>query len=98
MGLKNPLVTSPPSQHDTPELDDSLSIPSLSNFTANTPNLLPVDPQIQDGEELVETRDHSVQLYPNEDDGRQRSSDRAVISIHDKADAHILDKQLSAKQ
>lgn len=97
-GLENPHVTSPPSQHDTPKLDNSSSIPSLSDSTANTPNLLPIDPQILDGEELVETGDHSVQLYPNEDDGRWISNGGAAISVHDKADAHILDKQLSAKQ
>ena len=70
MGLENPLVTSPSSQYDTLELDDSLSILSLSNFTVNAPNLLPIDPQVLDSEELVETRDHSVQLYPNKDNGR----------------------------
>lgn len=98
MGLENPHVTSPPSQHDTPELDNFSSNPSLSNTTANSPNLLPIDPQILDGEELVETGDHSVQLYPNEGDGRRRSNGGDAISVHDKADAHILDEQLSAKQ
>ena len=43
-------------------------------------------------------RDHSVQLYLNKGDGRWRSSSGAVISIHNEADAHILDEQLSAKQ
>ena len=98
MDLKNSHVTLSSFQHDISELDNFSSNLSLSNTTANSSNLLPIDPQILDDEELMKTEDHSVQLYPNEDDERWRSNGRDVISVHDKADAHILDEQLSAKQ
>lgn len=98
MGLRNPCATSPPSQLDTPELDDSSSTLSLSDCTANTPNVLPIDPWILDGKEFVETRDHGIQLYSSEGDGRRRSNDEAVTSVHDQADAHILNKQLPKGQ
>lgn len=97
IGLGNPCAISP-SQLDTPELDNSSSILSLADCTANTSNDLPIDPRILDGKGLMETRDHSIQLYPSEVDGKRRSSGEAMTSVHNKADAHILNEQLSAKK
>ena len=90
---------SPPlSQPRTPELSETSSVSSLPDFTAGTPDILSIEPQVLADGEIPEMDDHNVRLCLSAGEGGWKSSGDAPTSAYGEAEALGLDEQLLAKQ